>query len=575
MKDTASESVRTLLDVLIGHGLDTIVLSPGSRNTPLLIAAEARTSLSKIVIPDERTAAFFAMGIARVTGRPVALACTSGTALYNYAPAVAEAYYQKIPLIVITADRPACWIDQDDSQTLRQSGALDHIVKRSFDIPVDSVGVRKAANPEMRSERHWFVNRTANEAYNCTVTGQPGPVHINIQLDSPLGEIIDIRPQDERIITQVPPSTAMTGDQALEIARELEGKRVLVAAGFMGYDERLDNALRKFMSFPEAGIMAEVVSNLHLQADAYEIDSMLSCLTETERDEIRPDIVISIGGALVSRKLKEFIRRSEGTEHWKLGDSGDSSDCFQRCTRYFDSAPSEFFERIGDALVSLHGQKKDDAGEGGYREILHGLRERTDRINADFCRELPWSEFSALRTVFENLPEQSTVFLSNGTPIRYAQLFIKSLPERCIGNRGVSGIEGTNATAAGVAFATDSDTILVTGDLSFSYCPQILALKQLCERLKIIVVNNGGGGIFRFIPQTRDLRIREEYLCAAPLLPLEKLADAYGWKYLRAESGSELETALKEFLAMRHSLLEIRADGQLSAEILRRYLDRR
>ncbi len=173
MKDTASENSRILMDVIMARGVKTIIISPGSRNTPLIIAAEAREKLKKYVVADERTAAFMALGMAMGSRRPVALACTSGTALYNYAPAVAEAFYQKIPLIVISADRPAQWIDQDDSQTLRQSGALANIVKASFDIPLETEAPEPCANPAFVTEKHWFVNRLVNEAMTVATTGLP------------------------------------------------------------------------------------------------------------------------------------------------------------------------------------------------------------------------------------------------------------------------------------------------------------------------------------------------------------------------------------------------------------------
>ena len=190
-RDTADCGCSQLMDVLAARGVKTIVLSPGSRNTPLMIACAARPELKKHLVTDERTAAFMALGIAMVSRNPVAIACTSGTALYNYAPAVAEAFYQQIPLIVISADRPGQWIDQDDSQTLRQFRSLENIVKKSFDIPVWDPAPIPCANGRFRSEGEWAANRLVNEAITVATTGRPGPVHINIQFANPLEATVD------------------------------------------------------------------------------------------------------------------------------------------------------------------------------------------------------------------------------------------------------------------------------------------------------------------------------------------------------------------------------------------------
>lgn len=342
MKDTANANCRELLDVLIAQGVDTIVLSPASRNTPLLVGASAREELRKIIITDERTAAFTALGIGIVTRRPVALACTSGTALYNYAPAVAEAYYQKIPLVVITADRPAQWIDRDDSQTLRQFGALDKIVKRSYDIYAETGMTAPCGNSTYASEREWYVNRTANEAMLTAKEGQPGPVHINMQFGNPLGNVTDRSEATPRVVRVIGNDSGLPPHKMRALAEELVGKRIMVVAGFMGADDSLNRAIREFSRLENVTVLAETISNLHLDGHAYMIDSLLSRLDPEERKALKPDIVISIGGALVSRMLKEYLRGCENTEHWTLADTDVSVDCFQRLTTHMDVPPTDF-----------------------------------------------------------------------------------------------------------------------------------------------------------------------------------------------------------------------------------------
>ena len=269
--DTAKTYCRILYDILIEKGVEDIVLSPGSRNAPLLIGAACRP-FRRHIITDERTAAFTALGISLAANKPVAIACTSGTALYDYAPAIAEAFYQNIPLIVITADRPLEWIDQDDSQTLIQPGALDKIVKGSYDIPVEHAD---------DSNEKWYVNRIINEACNLALSGRRGPVHINIRLDNPLTEVIPFTEGHPRIIEYID-NLNLPPHLYKELANQLLGKKILVTAGFMQPDNELNKALSVFSRLPNVALMCETLSNLHLLGDPYSIDTVLSVIENKE-----------------------------------------------------------------------------------------------------------------------------------------------------------------------------------------------------------------------------------------------------------------------------------------------------
>ncbi len=564
--DTTKGYCRILYDVLIEKGIDEIVLSPGSRNAPLLIGAACRP-FRRHVITDERTAAFIALGIALAGKKTVALACTSGTALYNYAPAVAEAFYQHIPLIIITADRPLEWIGQDDSQTLIQPGALDKIVKGSYDIPVE--------HPDDPNEK-WYVNRIINEACNLALSGRKGPVHINIRLDNPLTEVRQYVPSNPRIIEYIdnlnlPPHVYKA------IAESLQGKKVMVTAGFMQPDDRLNHSLSEFARLSNVCMMCETLSNLHLPGTPYAVDTALSLLENSDRQEIdmlRPDVVISIGGALISRKLKEFIRQNPPAEHWTLGDTNPSSDCFKVKTRHIEVSPSKFFKGITRHMKK---SSNDDNGGVSYLKTWESFRKiAIDSHDKYLCEHSEWSEMYAFSHILNNLPKSFNLFLSNGTAVRYGQLFTTNIPHASFGCRGVSGIDGTTATAAGCAISYKGSTLLITGDMSMSYDTGVLGIKDLPGNFKIAVINNKGGGIFRFIPSTRNCSCREELFCADPNLPIEKIAEAYGWKYFKAESKKELEKNYINFLDSEHNaILEIKADEVTSSEILIEYMNRK
>lgn len=280
MKDTANANCRELLDVLIAQGVRHLVASPGSRNAPLLIGASARKKLNTRMVNDERAAGFIALGLAMSTQTPVALCCTSGTALYNYAPAIAEAYYQKIPLIVISADRPAQWIEQDDSQTLRQFDALSKIVKKSYDIPAEIGMTTPCRNKEYSTEREWYANRVANEAVLTANEGRPGPVHINIQFAEPLNGTIDYEPRTPRTIKVIRNTTGVTIETLKKLSALLSTKKVMVIAGFMLPDYKLNKALMEFSKLPNVTVLCETISNLHLDGHSHMIDTLLVRMTE-------------------------------------------------------------------------------------------------------------------------------------------------------------------------------------------------------------------------------------------------------------------------------------------------------
>lgn len=582
MRDTANRSCRILFDVLIGQGLEDAVLSPGSRNAPLLIAAAARPNLKKHIVPDERTAAFMALGMATSSRRPVLLACTSGTAMYNYAPAVAEAMYRHVPLIILTADRPQRWIDQDDSQTLRQQGALGNIVKRSFNISATEGATVPTRGTRFNTEQDWYTNRLANEAWITATSGRPGPVHINIQIDNPLGETVvreDIK--DERIVDVVKSPGTLSPDGFKNWALRLAGRNVLVVAGFMNPDNDLNKALKEFVGMPNVAVCAEPLANLHLHperncckpSDAI-IDTLLARSDKATKMSLRPDVVISIGGSLVSRMLKEFIREYQPEECWTLGDTDPGVDCFQCLTAHFEMDPAAFFHGMASISKWLirRGEYPVDDHLPSYSEKWAGARKKALSSANGIIENIPWSELSASTIILNNLPKKCNLFLSNGTPVRYVGLGLVHTPFSCYCNRGVSGIEGGSATAAGLAMKQSVPTILYTGDMSFSYNPQILGLPGLPDNFKIIVVNNSGGGIFRFIGQTRDLPEREEYFCADRPQPIEGLAKAYGWKYMQASNASELNNALPLFLSGSRKILEIIVDPEISARVLTQFL---
>ncbi len=572
--DTIHQSARILADLLIEFDIRDLVISPGSRNTPLIIAAEARKSLHKLTVIDERAAAFYALGRALITQRPVALVCTSGTAMLNYAPAVAEAYYRGIPLIVISADRPMQWIDQDDSQTIRQPGALTNIVKKSYDIPVISEG--NADN----IQKIWLTNRLINDALIEATSGRKGPVHINIQFDGKLGGTIerissetDSFPQ-ERKIDLIATSPELGREVAIELARQFVEKRVLIIAGFMLPSDKTQQAIERISRFPNVYVMAETISNLKLPQTNNAIDTILSSSDQETLKEMSPDIVITLGGALVSRMIKEYLRSIRNLEHWSVGFQHTTVDCFTALTKRIEAEPRYFLNQLatyGWKVLRKAGRDKPEPNT--YSKDWEMLKDQGLSRLKHYLDEAPWSDLKAYSILFNSITSKVNLFLSNGTSIRYAQLLMEKLPHVCHCNRGVSGIDGTTATAIGGASAYAGETIFVTGDMSLLYDPGALALDSGSGRMLIIIINNSGGGIFRFIDSTRNIPARETYLSPSPDVLPKDLAQTFNWQYYCASDERGLCHALADIKreAPKRAILEIKT-GDGSPDTLRKLL---
>ena len=569
--NTSNVYCRQIIELMFAHGVRTAYCSPGSRNTPLLLAADACRELAKRVVVDERSAAFQAYGCALVEKRPVALICTSGTAVLDYAPAVAEAYYSGIPLIVVSADRPREWIDQDDSQTIRQYGVLDHFVKGSYDVRAIPEGSAR----EYTEEVMWTVNRTVNEAMLKALDGKPGPVHINVQLSEPLGglEEMDSALMSERTVMLASQAESLPQEAVRQLADVAAGAKILLVAGFLAPDHRLDRAVRMFASYPNVTVMAETLANLHdPQPLSTMVDAVLCDMTEEQKREMRPDLVISMGGALVSRMLKQYLRDYPPRFHWSIGHSNYFCDCFKALTHRIDVAAAPFLRQLCGAM-----RKTRRDAEGGYAARWLELRKRSLSLSREYIDRSPWSDLKALDYVLTN-GRFDNIFVSNGTAVRYSQLIPHSShAEYC--NRGVSGIDGSTSTAVGGAWAYKGTTCLIAGDISWLYDSGASALGDMPYDMRIVVLENSGGGIFRFIKSTSGIPEEklERYFCVNDLPQIADIAEAYGIDTMTVADMDQLRSGM-QWLAERSDfprMLVVSTPPKESAEVLTRYFNKR
>lgn len=558
---TAKNTAQPVADALVSYGVRDVVTSPGSRNAPLVVAVCRNPQLKVQTVVDERSAAFIALGIASVSRRPVAIICTSGTALLNYAPAVAEAFYRKVPLIVISADRPQEWIGQDDSQTLPQPGAFGKLVKMSVCLPC-----------KLSDDKDiWLCVRLLNETLQASLEGRQGPVHINVPLGEPLET--DIDPTDFGSFPKVElllPDPRISAAQAKEIASRLAGRKLLIVGGFAAPSASLNRAMNTLATLPGVVVVADALANLNgpdfiCRPDLIDYSKLLKSAGGAENSTSKasaPDVLITFGGSLISKHLKQYLRTENISEHWHVGANESLIDSYFHLTHRVEIEAENFFPRLANSLSYLAKSQKS----GGFATAdLQELKKYTDTwrnaANADISAgsEEIWDARRAIDIVTNHCPERWNLQLSNGLSVRYALNTSACRFHRRDCNRGVSGIDGSVSTALGASLAYPDVTLLITGDMSMQYDLQALSSNLLTPRFKIVVINNSGGGIFRRISTTRSLPELENRFACHLNLPLAELAPAYGLKFFQADSLRALQDILPEFIRASESpaLLEI------------------
>lgn len=559
-----SDSISTykqcqyLTDVLIANNVKYAILSPGSRNAPLIINFAREPRIKSWVIVDERSAAFAAVGIAQFTDSPVALVCTSGSAVLNYAPAISEAYYRNIPLIVISADRPEEWIDQNDSQTIRQFGVLANIVKRSYNLPARCDDATSS----------WYADRMINDAIISAVTAPQGPVHINMPFRDSLCVTTTKKNINTRIIGHPEIKRNLDRQFMESLVNEIANTdRVLIAGGFNSHSDELNAALGNLACHKNIVILTETISNLHNNRFINTIDRVLSCIPREDAEEYAPRLLITFGGSFVSKVLKKFLRKYPSLQEWRIGIEHNTVDTMQHLTTKIDIEPAQFFCAV-DALM-----KDTFNANATYSRKWHALADQARSWHNQFTNSIPWCDLKAFSIFMPMIPQNYILHLSNGTCIRYAQLFGMRSGVKCFGNRGVSGIDGSTSTALGTSLvATDYTSLLVTGDMSFGYDINGLTSQYNSARFKIIVMDNQGGNIFRFINGPSDLPELKKYFEVQRTIPVKDYARAFGFDYFEADDETSLKSALPEFFASRsQSILAIHTPPETNAKVLRSY----
>lgn len=536
----AFQSIINIAEICSKKGISHAVISPGSRNAPLTIVFANHPNIECISVVDERSAAFIAMGIAQQTQKTVVLICTSGSAGLNYAPAVAEACFQEIPLLILTADRPPEWIDQLDGQTIRQQAMYGKHAKNDYQLPVDY------SHPDAV----WHIERTVNEAINLTQLAPKGVVQINCPFREPF------YPSEDQEITY--DSKVKIIDQSdvninfdQNLFKEVEQfEKILIVAGQDRFDQKLIDELNE-IPFP---VVADIISNVQRANHAIKHQDLMLANPDLQKKLGAIDLLITFGKSVLSKNLKIYLRKYKPKQHWHIQEYGTPADPFQSLTKVIYGKPNLFFENLKHFTKNRSSQFLNNWLEA----------DKIPCFSPTFFENQPFSESESIYEVIKYLPDHSILHLANSMAVRYVNSygFDNQQDIEVFCNRGTSGIDGCLSTAVGHGYVSNKINTLIIGDLSFLYDKNGLWNHCIKNNLRIILINNGGGGIFKMITKPSQLKGTESFFTTPQTQDIELICKQYDLNYKFCADKVALRYYMKDFFSSSEcpSLLEVRTD---------------
>lgn len=552
------ELAQLILQQLVVHKIENVIISPGSRNAPLTIGFVKHPKINALSIVDERSAAFFALGLAQQTRKPVVILCSSGSALLNYYPAIAEAFYSNIPLIVISADRPKHLIDIGDGQTIRQENVFKNHILFGANLIESSIGLKEN-------------NKLLQKALQITKE-QKGPVHINVPFDEPLYETVETL-YDFNVPIEIKKDGVVKDSLLDEIPLQVDAlqkfadiwntsSKKMVIIGEYFPDALIQTQLSHIINDSSVLVLTETISNVYHKKFINSIDQLIFPLDEENLEDLKPDVLLTFGGMVVSKKIKQFLRKYQPKHHWHV-DNNNAPNTFHCLSYHFKISAQLFFSQFFFLTKNI---------ESNYQKYWLKINEGRKLKHKEHLDSIEFSDLKVFDKVLSSLPKDIQLQLSNSSVIRYLQLFNLNNSLTVFCNRGTSGIDGSTSTAIGAAYAQQKQTVFITGDISFFYDSNALWNNYLKNDFRIILVNNSGGGIFRFIPGPQKSNALD-YFETPHQLNASHLCEMYALDYFSANNEIDLLTQLKSFYkpSNKPKLLEIFTPPEKNDKILKKY----
>ena len=572
---------QTLILSCLKFDFFDVVISPGSRNVPLAIGFASNKKFKCHSIVDERSAAFFALGLSQKSKKPTILICTSGSALLNYYPAVAEAYYSEIPLIILSADRPEYKINIGDGQTINQSNVFEKNILYSNSLKQDC---SHATEEIIKSNLQKIVNDKAdyskieklqksiqknNEeiieiAFNLSINKMQ-PVHLNVPMEEPLYEFNDSPSISVKVKKKTEKKPSLTDLDNFYKAIN-KASKIMILIGVSDGNILSKKSIQKINSCSSIIVMKEHTSNVFNESFISNIDRLIGPIelqsnSDSLFDELSPEIVISLGGMIVSKKIKSFLRNYKPRKHFHIGNN-ISKDSFYSGVEHINTTANKFFENID--------LNKSDSK---YFEKWKQLDCSKLDLHNRYMKVINFSDLKVFEILTNWIPKKYNIQVANSTPIRYFQLFDLKNKNMMFANRGTSGIDGSTSTAIGSSVQNDSPVLLVTGDLSFFYDVNALWNNHIPKNFRIIIINNSGGGIFKILPGFKENNLFSEFIETQHNLSARLIAKMFNFNYTRVSTKFGLNLYLRTFFknSKKPKILEIKTSSVKSTKILKEY----
>jgi len=556
-------SAQIIVQLCKKANIKHIVISPGSRNAPLTISFAIDPFFKTYSVVDERCAAFFAMGMAQQLRTPTAVICTSGSAMLNYFPAVSEAFYSQIPMLVISADRPEHLIDVGDGQTIRQKFVYNEHVGYEAHLKTDD---RTGDNQDIREYNTQEVLNAISTSIKRSI-----PVHINAPFDEPLYEKTTELVEGLSNIELNPHPQFEDNTSIIEHFKEAwqHSNKKMILVGVNHPEDLKAEDLAMLAKDDSVVIMTETTSNLNHPHFFFSIDGILAPIELDENkdrffEQLQPDLLLTFGGMLVTKKLKKFLRHFKPKHHFNVHEQY-AFDTFFADVQLIKMPASDFLSRVNPKLEPV---------ESDYFSYWNEIHEQRLFKTNEYVKQIPYSDFWCYDQIFKALPEDTLLHLGNSSCVRYSNLFDLKSGTEVFCNRGTSGIDGSTSTALGGAVISEKPTYLITGDLSFFYDSNALWNENIPHDFKIIIINNRGGGIFRILPGDKHDQYFNTYFETQHNLDASHLAKMYGFKYLEIDGKESFESVLSEFIKEKDkTILEIFTPTELNDKVLLDYFE--
>lgn len=580
MKYPSIQSAQTIILHCERFGFNNVVISPGSRNVPLAIGFASNPFFNCYSIIDERSAGFFALGISQQSKTPTILVCTSGSALLNYYPAISEAFFSEIPLIIISADRPEYKINIGDGQTIFQQKVFEKNILDSVtlkqDVNHNSSEILKSNLQKILSapsEKNILKQQKTIQSYNekaiVSVFNKAKlyskPVHVNVPFEEPLYQFNET----PTVSLNLGPKTSPVRLQKLHFNDYLKKKysKIMVLVGCSSPGILSKDIINKISLCDNIIVLKETTSNLSHKSFFGKIDQLIAPIELQKNrnelfEELKPDLLITIGGMIVSKKVKTMLREHRPESHIHVG-MNNPNDTFYCDVIHYKNLPDTFFGEVLERLNTL----------SSYKKIWEEISFHRTAFHKKFISKIPFCDLKVFSILESRISTKYSIQVSNSSAIRYMQLFDQTPSSTVFCNRGTSGIDGSTSTALGASVSLKSPTLLITGDLSFFYDSNGLWNDYIKNTFRIILINNSGGGIFKILPGYKDDLFHEKFIETRHGFSAKHLAKMHGFKYSKVSGSIGLKFALTSFFktSSRPKLLEINTNSSLSSKILKNY----